>query len=532
MINIQDQKQSKRVFKERQGIHPALSEWHEPGADTWEPLWDGLFASEIFISWQRRDSRWILRCVGTPGSGKTTLSALVTRKLKQKYAGTRDAVASVFVRNDVTFNGTAFVEDVLIVLFNQLSLKGIEDEIIAAKYRLYLDARKHGHRDVFRIQLTRDALYSLLTKLDHAFLIVDDFDRCSPAVDLFLENELSLLATKGLKVFLTSRITCLKILPEKVLCDSCVTEDQEHLSVYWACAGCEGTGVEREVVHVLCQNCREKGEACGKCGSSVNFSQPFDHVELNLGFNNHYFQQLIDRELEMEHGDLGLKSTKEEKPPMSDLGRSLTDPRNHEALATLRSRTADQADGNVSLALLRLNNVHQLQSVDSILSPLSDVLPANVVAFFDAGMQRIEEQPPYLRDLGLKVIAAVAHYGYHTGLGYEVLDKLIQNSLQTPARQQPTRTQSLPVAPTTAATEAMEELAVFHVPHRSLEEMLHAARGFLVMGTLGYRPLRAYCQAFYVYVKENYNESLVRARAKLDFDSVEVNQEGGLAELK
>lgn len=266
-----------------------------------------------------------------------------------------------------------------------------------------------------------------------------------------------------------------------------------------------------------------------RSGDSAEFIQPFDHVDLDLNFNTLTLKQFIDRDLEMEHGDLGLGTTKDDKPPRSNLGRLLADPVNHAALATLRSRTLDQADGNISLALLRLNNVHQLQSVESIVSPLADVLPANIVSFFNAGIQCIEEQPWARRDLGLKVIAAVAHYDYHTGIGYESLESLLRNSSKSSAMQQPTRAQSASFAGSAAATKMEAGLTGIHVPHRSLEELLHSARGFIIMGPLGHRPLKAYSQAFHVYVQENYNESLVRAREKLDFDSVTVNQECGLA---
>lgn len=233
----------------------------------------------------------------------------------------------------------------------------------------------------------------------------------------------------------------------------------------------------------------------------------------------------------MEHGDLDLGATKDEKPPQSELGRLLVDPVNHAALTTLRSRISDQAEGNISLALLRLNNVHQLQSLDSIISPLADVLPANIVSFFNAGIQCIEEQPGALRDLGLKVIAAVAQYDYHTGIGYESLEKLLRNSSQVSASRQPTRAQPAPCTGSATATRMEAGLTGIHVPHRSLEELLHSTRGFIIIGPLGNRPLKTYSQAFYVYVQENYNESLVRARERLDFDSVTVNRECGLAQL-
>lgn len=64
----------RELFESRSEMHPALSESHEPGADIWQPLWDWVFMNDIFQCWQRDDNRWILRCVGRPGSGKVRTS--------------------------------------------------------------------------------------------------------------------------------------------------------------------------------------------------------------------------------------------------------------------------------------------------------------------------------------------------------------------------------------------------------------------------------------------------------------------------
>lgn len=172
----------------------------------------------------------------------------------------------MFVRTDVVSGGTAFVEDVLTSIFHQLCVNHTEvdvDEAYVAKYRLYLDARRHGHRDIFRIKLMRDALQSRLGMLDRAFLLVDDFDRCSPAVDLFLENELAILAnTTPLKIMITSRISCLKAIPTWQYCDFCNPEQlpSKFLHVYWRCEGCRGNKVK--LAYILCQDCRDKGKIC------------------------------------------------------------------------------------------------------------------------------------------------------------------------------------------------------------------------------------------------------------------------------
>ncbi|GME31350.1 hypothetical protein GTA08_BOTSDO12053 [Neofusicoccum parvum] len=52
------------------------------------------------------------------------------------------------------------------------------------------------------------ALYTLLLGHCHAFLIVDDFDRCGAAVDMFLlEDEFARLQRHELKIMVTCRIS-------------------------------------------------------------------------------------------------------------------------------------------------------------------------------------------------------------------------------------------------------------------------------------------------------------------------------------
>ncbi|KAF0330950.1 ankyrin repeat-containing protein [Colletotrichum asianum] len=514
-------------FSERKVLHPALSVRPELGPDAWKPLWNGLLESDVFGSWQNPEYQWMLRCVGGPGSGKTHLSAVVTKRLEESYNEDTEAVASIFIGADVTSSGTAFVEDVLTSVFLQLSAKyaDVDVDMANAKYQLYLEAWKHGHRDRHRIRLVREALCLRLDMLENKFLIIDDFDRCYPTVDLFLEDELSHLATRGLRVFLTSRISCLEEFPLSATCDFC---QKESLKLFWGCESCDGKGVQHENTYTLCEDCVYNEEACEKCGDSDNFVQPYGHIDLNLNDNGRV-EQFINHDLETEHGDLGLgSSTPDKLPPHSRLGRQLAATENGKALTELQGKLVKQAEGNVSLARLRLDNEHQAQSTESVFSPLADVLPVNIVGFFRAGMRRVEEQPPERRDLGFKVIAAVTHYNYGLGIPYEALDRLLRNPTKTLTRQQPLRTQSAPVV-SGVKRKAGPDPAPTHVPHRSLEEMLHAACGFVVMVPLGNRPLRAYSEAFHEYAR-HYHEDLRWAHAQLDFDSVRVDEQGNVSE--
>ncbi|KAF6807570.1 hypothetical protein CSOJ01_08085 [Colletotrichum sojae] len=520
------------LFGEALEMHSALTETHELGALIWEPLWLGIFESHEFESWQLEESKWMLRCVGPPGSGKTTFAALITQRLKQDFPGNKHSVASIFIGKDVPPSDAAFVEEALTSAFRQLFTTAA-DEATITNYRLHLDARRDSRPPSLRIQLLHDAFSSLLSNLDRAFLVVDALDRCDPAIGTVLENELSRLARSAkLKVFLTSRISCLEMVPEVVSCNSCAEREHNHLSVYWVCAPCENDpGVERRIVHVQCQYCRHRKAVCKRCGNATNFIQPFSQVQLYLDNNGLSLERFISRDLEIEHGNLGLNSSEEHKPPLSDLGRSLTDPRNQQTLNMLRERIAEQAHGNVSLALLRLSNVHKLRSVDSILEPLADVLPSNVVAFFHDGVRRVVGQPSAQRDLGLKVIAAVAHYDFYSGIAYGALDVLVRLPEKTFSRHQQAGKQSAPAMLTaTGNTEEYAAAVTSPKAYYRLEDMLHAARGFLVMGTLPARPLRVYCDTFRQYVRQKYSKPLADAYDQLDFERVKVGRDGGLTD--
>ncbi|KAK2015913.1 hypothetical protein LZ32DRAFT_645407 [Colletotrichum eremochloae] len=508
-------------------MEPSFSTSHEPSADTWPPLWDWIPSSSTFECWhQQADQRWMMHCIGPPGSGKTTLSALAIKKLKDTYSSNEAAVASVFIRADVSSSSAiTFVEDLLYSILQQLCVNHIELDA-KEEYRLYLNTKQRNGPDDLRMQLLRSALDLCLSKLIRAFLIVDDFDRCGMAAGLLLENELSRMAAQGLKVFLTSRIPWLTVIPRRVTCDSC-PKDGKEIIVYWQCKSCGEGGAGPDTAHVLCQSCKDKGKACGKCDSPANFAQPFDYIEVNMCYNN-LFQGFIDWDLEREHGDLGLNtcSDKQNLPPPSDLGRVLTEAQNQKDLYDLRRRIYDHAEDNVTLARFRLDNIHQIQSIDAVRAPVADVLPANIVNFFNEGMRHIDDQPEEQRELGLKVIAAVTNFGFEPSLGNELVDVILQNSVKAQARQQTNGTQLESLTSTTAVAEGGAEATKSYSSQQRLKEMLYATRGFVVIEPEVEYPMKAYCETFYTYVTENYEKSLMWARENLEFGVVEFDEYG------
>ncbi|KAF0316115.1 heterokaryon incompatibility protein, partial [Colletotrichum asianum] len=455
----------------------------------------------------------------------TTLSAMATQALRHIYSGEMDTVMAISLRDDVTVGG--FLENFLCRIFQQLQADHTQtdaSEDYMTKHQTYLNARSGNSPERLRIQLLREAIHLRLNQLSRAFLIIDDVDRCSAAASLLLEKELSDMAAHGLKTFLTSRVPSLR-LPRKVQCDSCPKNGTEII-VYWKCKGCVERGLEPEKAHVLCQVCRDGKKLCNSGCDPSNFVQPFDYVEVNL-YHHDQFNRYIDWDFEREHGDLGLGSGTQSLPPHSELGKWLTEPQNYEALKELPGKIVEQAEMNISLARLRLDSIHRAHPSDVINPTVADVLPANIVAFFDAGMKRIEEQASPQRALGLRVIAAVTNFDFdRRGLGFEVLDEVLRNAERPNVRHEANRTHSAPVMSTTPLPKKEREDTDAHVLGPRLREMLHATRGFVVVKPFADYPMVAYCKTFHMYAKENYNEALMQAREAIHFGRIRFGASG------
>lgn len=94
----------------------------------------------------------------------------------------------------------------------------------------------------------------------------------------------------------------------------------------------------------------------------------------------------IGRELQREHGNLGLDATSPQScPPLSPLGRSLlATGRAQELLSELVTR----AGGNILLALLRLDHTRAHSSAEEAI-PATDRIPTEILAAFKAAVTRV-----------------------------------------------------------------------------------------------------------------------------------------------
>lgn len=212
-------------------------------------------------------------------------------------------------------------------------------------------------------------------------------------------------------------------------------------------------------------------------------------------------QEFIARSLEQEHGDLGLGTSPTTAiPPPSRLGAELTEVAG--GARNLVRMLEQQASYNVAMARVRLDLVDAAPSLTAALD-IGDRLPASITAVFNAGIRAIEAQPSGQRNLGLRAIAAVAHAEQNsmaceqTGLTFGVLDKWLREA------------ESLGSA---------RALGSSHVPHRSLEDVLQASNGFLVVEPYdGDVFVKTYHDDFTTWVSEGYDEALVAAASQMQF---------------
>jgi hypothetical protein len=214
----------------------------------------------------------------------------------------------------------------------------------------------------------------------------------------YREQRLSVMVVSRLPVFFDGTAQD----PDVAPCEHEQNHDyEEELRVYLECQRCGFT---------MCFPCREKGEMCSTCGNAFSLSEPTEEYNLHINFTigngpEESMKQYLQWDLEREHGDLGLGSTNPSKPPLSDLGLKLRD---YPTARLVKLLTMSNIQGNISMAKARLDSVHRTLSVAE-LDASHDRIPSNIVALFDAEIAKIEAQPKQTRDFTLKCIAQLCH---------------------------------------------------------------------------------------------------------------------------
>jgi len=250
-------------FARRAATHPALRASHDLPSDIYRPLFDWFFDSEVFEQWVKRRTTRQLYCTGGPGSGKTTLTALMAARIRGLHTaaaapGCDTFVATIYVHQYVVENSLAFLEDFLQSVFVQLAPVGVPIEPQTSRFHeQYAEACRVGKRATTRTDLVSRAVNARLCEPQlrgSSFLLVDGLDQCTPSLQQLLERELTAMQQAGLRIMVASRLPVYERTVE-YYCDFHEHDLYEApLLFHWQCIICEKS--------IICLPCKEEGKPC------------------------------------------------------------------------------------------------------------------------------------------------------------------------------------------------------------------------------------------------------------------------------
>ena len=406
------------------------------------------------------------------------MAVTVAKRLGAYYQGKNVAVVSVFIQADVSSNYIPFIEDFLGVIYGQLSKGAIGGDESDKPYERYKAACKDGLHCASRMSLIKNALSTKLETTEHSFLILDGYDHGDKTLQFLLDPELESLQRRGVSVMLTRRVPVFERPLFIMYCDNCSTG---YLQLYWVCQECD-----EDTCFTLCYACKDTGPLCQKHRDAGSMKEPYAHVDFNLGqLPDESVSQFATWSLEMEYGKLTLDTDRNIEFPGSS-------PLSEDTTQKLALFIAINSSGNIAIAKIWLEEIYNSNSLEDATNP-SDGLPRGIIALFDAGIRHIERQDPVIRDLALMAVAAAG--GDDIGVPLSLLGRWMRD-----------------------AVSRLKHLA--RAPPRSLEEILQATKGFLVMQLTAECHIASYSPAFSSYVRENYNDSLFWARNQLAFDKI------------
>ncbi|KAK8127354.1 hypothetical protein PG984_008462 [Apiospora sp. TS-2023a] len=462
------------------------------------PLFDVSQSAEYQYWKSDAGASWQLRCIGGPGSGKTTLSWLIIEDLRTSFKGPRTATISIFLQSLPTHagNGNSYPlsTQLLLEIQRQLESNAHVSDIEGEEDDNKSNGAQRHH------EIGEEALYGWIRDqiklLDRAFLVIDDLDLAFQDIAQYreLESQLSRLQDLGFKILTTSRVPYLT--GELRGCDVATHSGPAQIRFWWHCETC-GSGA-----YDICHECKSAGNGCNNA----------DHAGLSLVhepskvqfYISHFFlpeglSVLVRDAIQQEHGDLGLDTTATEQqtpggrllPPLSPLGQELAAPANRVAGVAERlvEETATRSDDVVAIALLRLNHLWKAKTLKEARA-VPDRLPRELLHVFDAGVAEIASQRPgsLQRFLGLQAIRIVGRYVEQIETHYDELKEELR-----------------------AVWEGNDEPELSDVldSEDGLEQVLFAARGFLTSRKAGGTVwVKCYQVDFHLYVAENYSDIL------------------------
>lgn len=222
------------------------------------------------------------------------------------------------------------------------------------------------------------ALARELCGSDGAYLIIDGHDRLQRSAQDRLRENLRSLEARGLRVLLLNAASELDPFPPapRSFCDNCGwgKKDEKELHIYWACDLC---------TYDLCDLCKHEGKQCHD-GSHLP-SEPYDVVRMRLDPVPSELEYFVQADLEAEYG--------------ARIDENII------------AAVCEPSDGNINLVKLRLDHIRDLAAPEDALVA-TDRLPREIVAFFDAEINRINVTEPLQRYQTLLSIIIVAEWDW------------------------------------------------------------------------------------------------------------------------
>jgi hypothetical protein len=415
----------------------------------------------------------------------------VVEDLKRKYKNKDVHVASIFVRDSVSHDHGAFVEDFLALVYSQIC-RNEDPEMPAGCTVLPPEYNRlcwEGFANVDRINYIRSALHDALKENEHNYLILDGFDTLDEASQLLLDRELEDPRLQNLSLLVTRRLRSYQKEFKDKTCDGC---DADQMVLYWECQMCpEGDRPQ------FCYECHEKQITCEEEGHALSLKEPYRHIDLHITG-----QRLRPQDTDtlrpttvlddfvahmLEADDSGDCHPAEEVEPVPGSPKP--------TIGTVDKKrvhaVTDRSNGNINIAKLRLDETANAADLEDGEGE-ADRLPRSVIVFFDTEIERIRKQP--LGEMALMAIMAVADCERALGL--------TMNELEQRTRAERTKSPYLS-----------------RHPIRALEDILCAANGLLVLVDFefdGETLISCYNDVLKTYAAEDYNEHLYKARTKLD----------------
>lgn len=177
--------------------------------------------------------------------GQSTFAALAARHIHEvasRSGREKIYLATVYIRDSPIESELAFVEDVLRIVFSELTPSHADiGSGVLERYKEYKRARFTGRKVSFRISLIAQALQERIAEVcavDQAFLILDNLDHCSAPLKELIVRELAAIQQVGLKIMLTSRLPRYE---NHGTMDKNCDFNEEHFSIspYWHCRNCK-----------------------------------------------------------------------------------------------------------------------------------------------------------------------------------------------------------------------------------------------------------------------------------------------------